>query len=447
MFTHTTISNRKLLLIILLSLAVLTIWYFRTPLAALLVMLQDQQAISAYVQQLGALGPLMLFALLVAQVFLAIIPGHALMMAGGYVYGPVVAISITAASTILGSQIAFWVARLYGRQLVYRLAKPDIINRWNTIAERQGALFFFFAFVLPIFPSDLMCYVAGLGKVSPKGFLVANVAGRLLCAIAVTLIGAFGFRPPWQFWALTLGGMAIFFVAWGVYKSKDNLPRSKNELAHVLGMWIMNTHRRIFSIQKCVSGLENVPPGPKILAVNHPNLSDAFLLPLLFDGHVRALIQASQFRAPLMGWIFTHTGQISISPECKLEAYQQACEALASGETVLIFSEGRLNPDNENLKIWAGAVRMTLKSGVPIITMGIYIPERDTMNLSRAGCDPSMRKLWQLRGKFTVHIGAPWLPGGELPEFQKPVQVHEMTRCLMEKIHTLRNQAFEEREA
>jgi len=448
MITLSTIPTRKLKMIALVSLAVLTLWTFRAPLVSLMALLQDQQALSAYVQRLGSLGPVILFGLLVAQVFLALIPGHALMMAGGYVYGPLVAITITATSTILGSQIAFWVARRYGRQLIYRLAKSDIkvIEKWDRIAQKQGALFFFFTFVLPIFPSDLMCYVAGLGKVAPHKFLAANIAGRILCAIAITMIGSFGFQPPWQFWALVIGGMIILFIAWGVYKNRANLPRSRRELAHTLGMWILNAYRRIFSIQMCVKGLENVPAGPKILAANHPNLSDAYLLPLLFNGNVRFLAQSSQFRTPLMGWILTHSGQIPVHPGRRLEAYRQACQALKNGDTVIVFVEGHLNPDNEKLKNCSGAVRMALSSGVPIIPMGIHVSSQNTINVSLDRRSASSRKPWQVRGKFVCHIGKPWSLGTAMTEKKKPNEIHKLTDNLMDKVQVLREQALQENE-
>lgn len=234
MMKQTTIPVRKYLRIALLILALLALWFLRAPLGSAMAVLKDQQAVSACMQRLGPFGPLALFVLLVAQVFVAVIPGHALMMAGGYVFGPVVAISVTAASTILGSQIAFLVARRYGHPIIYRLAKANVIERWNHLAGRQGPLFFFFAFVLPIFPSDLMCYVAGLGKVSPRGFLAANIAGRLLCAVAITMIGVYGFQPPWQFWTLVLGGIATFLGAWVIYKRWGSLPRAMREFACAL---------------------------------------------------------------------------------------------------------------------------------------------------------------------------------------------------------------------
>ena len=58
--------------------------------------------------------------------------------------------------------------------------------------ELTTIIFYFFAFVLPIFPSDLMCYVAGLATISPKHFLIANILGRTCCAVFVTLIGIYG---------------------------------------------------------------------------------------------------------------------------------------------------------------------------------------------------------------------------------------------------------------
>jgi len=227
--TKTARSLRKLMIVFLLTLAVAVGWAARAPIASLMTVLGDQQAVANYVNQFGAFGPVVLFGLLVLQVFVAIIPGHALMMAAGYVYDPVPAIAITAASTILGSEIAFMVARKYGRSIVYRLAKPEAIQRWDGLAEKQGALFFFFTFILPIFPSDLMCYVAGLGKVSPARFLAANVAGRSFCAVTMILIGSYGFRPPWQFWAILLAGMAVLFLAWRVYKRGRMMPDGKGK--------------------------------------------------------------------------------------------------------------------------------------------------------------------------------------------------------------------------
>lgn len=199
-----------------LVLLALTVIYYR-PLVDFLAIITDQQAVSAYLQSYGALGPIVLFILLVAQVFIALIPGHALMVTAGYVYGGL-GLTVVITSTILGSQAAFMIARKYGRGLIYKLASPEVLQRWDGVAKHQGILFYFFSFVLPIFPSDLMCYVAGLSTISPRRFFVANVLGRTCCAVFITLIGIYGMNPPVWFWALALTIISAFFAGWFVYK-------------------------------------------------------------------------------------------------------------------------------------------------------------------------------------------------------------------------------------
>ncbi len=198
------------------------IMFYRQPISNLLHTISDQEAVSAYLQGYGVWGPLVLFVLMVAQVFVAIIPGHALMVTAGYVYG-MTGLFVIIASTILGSQIAFFIARQYGRSLIYKLASPQIIERWDGMARNQGIMFYFFTFVLPIFPSDLMCYVAGLGKITARRFFVANALGRTVVAIGITIIGMYGLNPPLAFWLVFIGGMLALFIGWFVFKRRKGM--------------------------------------------------------------------------------------------------------------------------------------------------------------------------------------------------------------------------------
>ena len=238
----------------------------------------------------------------------------------------------------------------------------------------------------------------------------------------------------------------VHLATWGRHRWKSFSPGWKGRIAHALGMWICTTYRRIFSIQMSIHGMENIPPGAKILAANHPNISDSYLLPLLFDGKVRTLAQASQFRAPLLGWIFRNTGQIPVRADQRLAAYQLACEALANGDTLLVYPEGRLNPDNQKVPISTGAVRMALKSGAPIIPIGIHVTQRDTLQVSSTSGYANSRKLWQTRGKFNVQIGKAWLVSNDPGLVKKPFEIHAMSECLMETIDGLRKQAIQESE-
>ncbi|MBE7433422.1 MAG: TVP38/TMEM64 family protein [Anaerolineales bacterium] len=208
--------------IVLVTLALI----YRESIGNYLEIITDQESVSTYLRGFGPLGPVVLFCLLVAQVFVAVIPGHALMVTAGYVYGNI-GLIVVIASTILGSQIAFTIARRYGRNLIYKLASPAVIEKWDKTARHQGILFYFFAFVLPIFPSDLMCYVAGLATIPPRRFFVSNVMGRTCCAVFVTLLGMYGTHPPVWFLVVAALGIIAIVAGWFIYK-KTNLPQALN---------------------------------------------------------------------------------------------------------------------------------------------------------------------------------------------------------------------------
>ena len=213
---------RNIFKIILVVIVLSIIWWYRDPLFDLLKIIGDQQAVSDYLVSYGPLGLSILFILIMAQVFIAFIPGHALIIAAGYAYGmPGFLVVVT--STIIGSQIAFLVTRYFGHKLIYKLSSPKTIQRWKRIAQHQGILFYFFSFVLPFFPSDLMCFVAGMDMISPRRFFVANVLGRTCSAILLTLIGLYGLKPPLWLWITSIVSLSAFFVGWMIYKKQNYL--------------------------------------------------------------------------------------------------------------------------------------------------------------------------------------------------------------------------------
>ena len=103
---------------------------------------------------------------------------------------------------VSASQLGFLLARWAGRPIVHRLAPRETIEKWETIAEKQGFLFFTIAFVLPVFPTDIMNFVAGLSGISPRKFLAANFLGRLPSVLLLTLIGSHGLELSKMTWGL-----------------------------------------------------------------------------------------------------------------------------------------------------------------------------------------------------------------------------------------------------
>lgn len=190
-----------------------------------------------------------------------------------------------------------------------------------------------------------------------------------------------------------------------------------------------------------VIGKDRLPPGAKIVAANHPNPTDAYHFPFVLDGKFYSLIAGTSFSLPVVGWLMTRCGQIPVHKDQKTKALDQACVRLRQGQTVLIFPEGRLNPDHLPLKVGTGAVRMSLISGAPIIPVGIYVPEKclHTRNVPFDGRVDKRR--YQVGGCCYIQIGEPWYPAWESGSLGHAYSPRELTTILMEKIDTLAYQA------
>ena len=79
-------------------------------------------------------------------------------------------------------------------------------------------------FLLPMFPDDVLCFVAGLSTMSTKYFLTIISISRLLIVFATCF--SFQIIPINTWWGLLLWGLIILVVGvvfFLIYKHKDTV--------------------------------------------------------------------------------------------------------------------------------------------------------------------------------------------------------------------------------
>ncbi len=212
--------NGRFPLILKISAAAIGIslmFWLSQPIGDILHIISDREAVALYLNQFGVLAPLLLAVIMVLQVIVAAIPGHALMVGGSYVYGFWAAFCLNLTTTVVGSQIAFWLARRAGRPLIEKLAPVDLLTKWYDVSAVKGVRFFVCAVMLPIFPADIMNYIAGLSSLSPRRFFIANLFGRLPGVVVLTAVGAYGFQLSLNAWiGIAIAGV-VMLVAWRLF--------------------------------------------------------------------------------------------------------------------------------------------------------------------------------------------------------------------------------------
>src|SRR5947208_9004992 len=153
----------------------------------------DAARIADRVRASGALGPLTLIALLVAQAVVAPLPSPPLLMAAGYVYGPWLGFGIGWLGLLLGASACFGLARALGRPFAQRFVRPGHLATIDAhIATRARAtvlgIVSLRVFMPPLF--DAVSYGCGLLGVPFPWFALATALGEVPKVASFTYIGS-----------------------------------------------------------------------------------------------------------------------------------------------------------------------------------------------------------------------------------------------------------------
>jgi len=144
--------------------------------------------LSAITRRYGILGFLLS---MILQAIIAPIPGEALMVIGGAVFGSLPAIVIGEVGGCIGALVCFLIARKGGRTLVIKMIGRKGLEFADNWFKRYGFYAVLLARLIPFIPIDAISYGAGLTAMNLKSFLVATAIGMLPRVIFYSYIGEF----------------------------------------------------------------------------------------------------------------------------------------------------------------------------------------------------------------------------------------------------------------
>lgn len=142
--------------------------------------------------------------------------------------------------------------------------------------------------------------------------------------------------------------------------------------SRLLYFFVKNGFRAAFTLYNGlrVTGRENIPDVPVIVASNHASNVDPPLIGGVFPRRLRYLAKDSLFKNPLLGFFIRELGAIPVARADSARAgvvLKMLLECLSRGESVLIFPEGSRSQDGKLKPLEGGAAYLSVKSGVPIL--------------------------------------------------------------------------------
>ncbi|MFC5427267.1 MFS transporter [Paraburkholderia denitrificans] len=161
--------------------------------------------------------------------------------------------------------------------------------------------------------------------------------------------------------------------------------------------------------------VERIPvEGPAVLICNHVSYVDAIVIMAESPRPIRFVMDYQIFRHPFFGWVFRHAKAIPMAPAHEdaarlARAYDACAEALADGELVCIFPEGKLTKTGDINPFRHGVMEILRRSPVPVVPMALRGLWGSVFSRQSGPVLPRPRRRG-LTSRLTLAVGEPIAP-------------------------------------
>ncbi len=193
-------------IILLVSMLILLYLLLRTGFFSVI---KSKKGLEEYLSKTGAWMPIFYVVLQFLQVVVLPIPSTVSTLAGVALFGPLQAFLYSFIGIMLGSLTAFFVGRNLGHKAVAWIVGRDTLKKWQTRLKGKDNFLLTLMFILPVFPDDILCFVAGLSSMSNAYFIVMLSISRVLSIL--TTCYSVQFIPFNTLWGAIVWG--VFFAA------------------------------------------------------------------------------------------------------------------------------------------------------------------------------------------------------------------------------------------
>jgi 1-acyl-sn-glycerol-3-phosphate acyltransferase len=219
----------------------------------------------------------------------------------------------------------------------------------------------------------------------------------------------------------------------------------KEKLLLKFGRAIMGTYARLL-LDLNLLKLVDLPPGPKIYAVNHPTTTDPFLICLISKEPINILVTNEAFKPLIYRAYLNNAGHIPVLRKQGKgnEIVANAVECLKKGRSVAIFPEGALSPEEpDGYGLYgphSGVGRLALASGAPVVPVGIA-PDKNGVSVKEVVfSDGPTHSRWMWHGKYVVTVGRPLYFEGNPQDW---AQVRDTAKSVMDEMRVVHQMSWE----
>lgn len=195
--------------------------------------LSDEQLFREFLERAGVWMSLVFILVQFLQVVILPIPSTVTVVAGSALFGPLLGSVYSLIGIVLGSFTAFAVGRLAGYRVVAWLVGKETLDKWLAKIKGKDKIFLSAMFLLPVFPDDVLCFVAGLSTMSFGLFALVIGISRVLAVFTTSYsISLIPFDTWWGLLIWALIAVLVILVFYLLYKKSEAILNFIHKLFH-----------------------------------------------------------------------------------------------------------------------------------------------------------------------------------------------------------------------
>lgn len=171
--------------------------------------ISTMEGLKDFIKEKGVYSSFVFVIIQILQVIAIPIPGVITVSVGNILFGTLWGSLLSYAGIIMGSVIAFLIGRKFGLKLVVWIIGQEQIDKVFKMIKGKDKIMFTMIFLLPFFPDDILCFVAGLTTMS-LGFFVSMALITRIITIASTSL--FTELIKFLFYSGSVIGYIVLFV-------------------------------------------------------------------------------------------------------------------------------------------------------------------------------------------------------------------------------------------
>ena len=184
----------------------------------------DQSGVEQFIKSYGPQAAVVSFFLMILQAIVAPLPAFLITFANASLFGTFWGGVLSWTSSMAGAALCFFIARVFGREVVEKLTGKTVLNSMDGFFDRYGKHTILVCRLLPFVPFDPISYAAGLTSMRFRQFFIATGLGQLPATIVYSYVGSMLTGGTFMFvtglfilFALTI----VIYVAKKIYQERQ----------------------------------------------------------------------------------------------------------------------------------------------------------------------------------------------------------------------------------